>query len=183
MTTFFTSDLHFGHARILELCPNRKSLGTTIEEHNESLIDLFNSRVSKTDRCYVLGDFALGQWSLAAGYFKRLNGEVRLIRGNHDRSEAKMLALGFAAVAREGFIEVDGLKLFLHHEPIMDLRRWYDGTDYHLCGHVHQDWARQGQIINVGVDVQSYRPKTIQELLQTPETLNPRQPHARSRGM
>ena len=59
---WFTSDLHFFHDRILEFHPKRKEIfGNTIEEAKEAMIQLWNSRVSKKDTVYILGDLAFGE--------------------------------------------------------------------------------------------------------------------------
>ena len=49
MTNYFTSDLHLSHARILEICPNRQQYASTVEEHNQVIIDNYNSLVQPDD--------------------------------------------------------------------------------------------------------------------------------------
>ncbi len=79
---YFISDTHFGHKKILEFEPSRRTLGDTIEEHNEKLIDNWNSVVSKNDIVWHLGDVA---WSSTAlKLCERLRGDKRLVMGNHD---------------------------------------------------------------------------------------------------
>lgn len=82
MTTFFTSDTHFGHARILELS-NRPF--KDVQHMNEMLIANWNSVVSPTDRVYHLGDVALGTFEESMKCVARLNGYKILVMGNHDR--------------------------------------------------------------------------------------------------
>ena len=48
---FFSGDLHFLHKKITDIC-NRP---TTIEEHDEWLINRFNSVVNKKDDLYKIG--------------------------------------------------------------------------------------------------------------------------------
>lgn len=80
---FFTSDLHFGHENVLRF-DNRPF--RTIEEMDEELIRRWNVKVGKGDLVYVLGDLI---WKSASGeahnLIKRLNGQIILIKGNHDR--------------------------------------------------------------------------------------------------
>ena len=83
MTVFFTSDTHFSHARIIELCdrPFRD-----VQHMNEMLVENWNDIVSPDDTVYHLGDVALGQIEESLGYISRLNGDKVLVTGNHDRN-------------------------------------------------------------------------------------------------
>lgn len=55
--TFFTSDTHFGHANIINLC-NRPF--KDVNHMNDMLVENWNSVVSDDDTVFHLGDFALG---------------------------------------------------------------------------------------------------------------------------
>lgn len=161
---WFTSDTHFHHARVIEYC-NRPF--ADVEEMNEELVRRWNDRVGKGDVVYHLGDFALGPREKLAPTVARLNGAIILVRGNHDRSRSAMLSAGFPVVVPDAILVVDGATLFLHHQPILDFAK-LNRADLHLCGHIHNEWARQGDIINVGVDVRDFRPQTLPELLANP---------------
>lgn len=78
---FVISDTHFGHTNILKYEPEHRPFDT-IEEHDEKLIELWNKRVEPKDIVWHLGDVALKQSAL--GIVARLNGEKRLVLGNHD---------------------------------------------------------------------------------------------------
>lgn len=78
---YFISDLHLGHKKILDFSPGRG--GTTTEEHDEWIIESWNSVVTKRDVVWVLGDVAMGEESLKQ--VAKLRGQKNLIRGNHDR--------------------------------------------------------------------------------------------------
>lgn len=174
---FFTSDTHFGHANIIKYC-NRPF--ASIEEMNAKMIQMWNERVQPGDTVYHLGDFAMGQ-KHNVHIRKQLNGKVILIKGNHDRKDEVMKDAGFDEIHRNLILELDGLKLYLAHIPIHlpdPTERWYpseltqkpsEAYDYFLCGHVHQQWKRQGKTINVGVDVSNFMPLTLQELLSRDE--------------
>lgn len=172
MTIFFTSDLHFGHENIIKYC-NRPF--SNVQEMNKGLIDNWNSVVIPEDTVYLLGDFSMGG---KENVFlrKNLNGKVILIKGNHDKKDSLLKEAGFDEIYRRLEIEVDGYKLFLAHIPLhLDPgERWYpselkvsppDHFDYFLCGHVHEKWKRQGNTINVGVDVSGFKPLTLAQLL------------------
>lgn len=82
MTVFFTSDTHFGHARIIELSdrPFRD-----VDDMNTQLIDRWNSVVGPNDHVYHLGDVALGSFAESIECVAHLNGIIHLVTGNHDR--------------------------------------------------------------------------------------------------
>lgn len=56
MTAWFTSDEHFGHARLLELSARRGAAFSTIAEMNARLTQNWNSVVQPSDTAWVLGD-------------------------------------------------------------------------------------------------------------------------------
>ena len=80
---YFTSDLHFGHENVIKF-DNRPF--KTVEEMDEELIRRWNAKVGKGDLVYVLGDMI---WKSRNGdaeqLIKSLNGQIILIKGNHDR--------------------------------------------------------------------------------------------------
>ncbi len=158
---WFTSDTHFGHARVIEYC---KRPFADVEEMDAKLREAWNARVTPADVVYVLGDFALGKREDLAKHVRALNGRLILIQGNHDRSKTAMLEAGFAEVHKELTVKLDGALLYLRHIPQKDLS-WEATANWHLCGHVHGSWAREGRIINVGVDVRGFRPVRLWELL------------------
>jgi len=82
MTTWFTSDTHFGHKRIIELS-NRPF--DSVENMNEQLVENWNYFVKPEDTVYHLGDVALGSFLESLAYVGRLNGIKHLVVGNHDR--------------------------------------------------------------------------------------------------
>lgn len=172
----FISDTHFGHANIIALS---KRPFKDLEEMNETLTKNWNEAVQPDDTIIHLGDFAMGPKVQHPNFFRRLNGYKVLVRGNHDQSEAKMLAMGWNEVCVRRYMELDGKRLYLSHIPVGNDRpetpdRYYkpefivpptEPFDFWLCGHVHNSWKRRGNIINVGVDQWGYRPSTLQRLL------------------
>ena len=55
MTTFFTSDTHFGHENIIKYCGRPFK---DVEKMNERLIKNWNEVVKDTDTIFHLGDFS-----------------------------------------------------------------------------------------------------------------------------
>jgi len=82
MTTFFTSDTHFGHARIIDLCgrPFRD-----VDHMNDEIVRRWNKVVAPGDTVFHLGDVALGKIADSLPQVGRLNGYKVLVEGNHDR--------------------------------------------------------------------------------------------------
>jgi calcineurin-like phosphoesterase family protein len=78
---FFIGDTHFGHKNIMIYEKDTRNF-SSIEEHNEVLIDRWNSVVNKNDIVWHLGDVAFGKSNLSL--LNRLKGKKRLILGNHD---------------------------------------------------------------------------------------------------
>lgn len=81
--TLFTSDLHFGHENVINFDDRPFS---TVDEMDTELIRRWNNKVNPGDLVYVLGDMI---WKTknddAPGLIKSLNGQIILIKGNHDR--------------------------------------------------------------------------------------------------
>lgn len=171
MQIFFTSDTHFYHKNVIEYC-NRP--WASVEEMNEGLIERWNAKVTQEDIVFHLGDVAFCGTDRLKPIMDRLNGTEILVKGNHDRSDTAMLASGFSYVMKSLDLllplEFDeskfGTAIYLHHQPILDFAETssYQNCRYHFCGHVHNKWKRQGNIINVGVDVWNYEPVTLEEI-------------------
>lgn len=175
---FFTSDTHFGHARIIELC-NRPF--SSVEEMNEVMIERWNQTVKPNDIVFHLGDVALGKIAESLPLIGRLNGYKILVPGNHDRifsgeKESKRERFlpeyekVFQLVTREQrWIKLRGEPTWLPmcHFPYAGDSH---GNDRHadkrpedkgaplIHGHVHDKWLTNGRMLNVGVDVHDFRP-------------------------
>lgn len=137
MTTFFTSDQHFGHANILvyeDEC-RRDQHGNrfeSVEQMDEYMIEQWNAVVRPGDTVYCLGDFSYKQATIES-VMPRMNGSKILIVGNHDpyfkrlhSDDPEQQALSYENAARAGFqsihtqldVEIDGVGLArLSHFP------------------------------------------------------------------
>jgi calcineurin-like phosphoesterase family protein len=159
---WYTSDTHFGHENIVEYC-QRPFLN--VQHMNEGLVERWNRRVGPDDVVYHLGDFSMYlQREEQRALLAKLHGHKVLVLGNHDGSIARMLDVGFVDVKKEYRLADGPYLLYLRHKPKEDFEA--SEFDFHLCGHVHEKWARKGKIVNVGVDVREYEPQTINELLR-----------------
>ena len=79
---FYISDWHYGHTNCLAF-DNRPF--KTIEEMNTALVERWNAAVSAGDVVYVLGDMFWCNADVAIPVLDSLNGQIFLIKGNHDR--------------------------------------------------------------------------------------------------
>lgn len=110
--TWFISDTHFSHKNILEYEPTARPFAS-IEEMNEAMIERWNSVVKPNDKVYHLGDFCMGGKHNVA-IAGRLNGNKRLIMGNHDAYPAEEYLKYFKSIHGVLFWN----SLILTHVPV-----------------------------------------------------------------
>jgi len=156
---FFTADTHFYHESIIEY-DNRPY--KSVEEMNESLIENWNGVVSNSDIIYHLGDFC---WrpSMAKEILSRLNGDLHLIRGNHDTLNREVLEM-FVTVSDIKRIKIDGTRIYLCHYA---LRTWAgnDKGTWCLYGHSHGKLKMgKGNTCDVGSNCWNYTPVSFETL-------------------
>lgn len=157
MSIWFTSDHHFGHKRIIELAHRPF---TSVEEMDDAMIARWNERVSKGDMVFHLGDFAFADHT---PYLRRLNGQKRLIIGNHDHSNRVRRAEGWATADRLLDIKVDHLPITLCHYGLRVWNRSHYGA-LHFYGHSHGSLPGDSQSCDVGVDCWDFAPVTLEQI-------------------
>ena len=150
--SWFISDTHFNHENIIKYC-NRPF--DSVEDMNEFIIKQWNSVVSKDDTVYHLGDFALqSDKDVITDLVKRLNGNIILILGNHDRwGKQKFLDCGFVEVHKK--LEIGNY--ILTHRPIDESEL---NGKMNIHGHLH-NYDRglpKSKFINVSCEVLDYKP-------------------------
>lgn len=179
MSEFFTADLHLGHTNVLEYC-NRPY--ANVNEMDESIIDKWNSVVTRGDTVFVVGDFA---WNNPEYYLKRLNGTVILIAGGHDYRWMNKFHL-FYHVYDARTIQIHGQTIVMSH---FCFRVWNKShyNSWHLYGHSHGNLEPIGKSWDVGIDANNYGPPLsydqIREIMANrPDNPNYIAPNARRRG-
>lgn len=132
---FFTSDTHWNHTNIIKYC-NRPY--ETVEEMNEGLINNWNSQVKSNDLVFFLGDLLMGtNEKLLNALIKSINGNIILIRGNHDHyTNQQYINCGIKAVYDLLSIDLKGYKFILCHYQMQQWQDSYKGS-FHLYGHEH----------------------------------------------
>lgn len=195
MTTWLTSDPHYGHTNILKYTGRPFADVTAMDEF---LIETWNEAVAPDDDVFVLGDIALGKLAESLKAIGRLNGRKVMVPGNHDRcwtGQRKGAVAARQTYLDAGFAEIidspdpwniDGRLTLLSHFPYRgdsrDVERHgehrpVDRGGWLIHGHVHQVWRQRGRMINVGVDAWAGRPvslETVSELIAAgPQDLDP----------
>lgn len=181
--TFFTSDLHIGH--------NNEAIRRGFKdanEHDNALVERWNSMVAQKDIVWVLGDVSLGLKLHTIPTLLNMNGTKHLISGNHDlchpmyRDSDKHIPRyqeAFKSVQMMARRKVESEDLLLSHFPyngdhegieprfmqyrLPDMGRWL------LHGHTHKPDRRFGREIHVGVDAWNYHPvpwETIVDIIR-----------------
>lgn len=129
---------------------------------NEDMILKWNSVVTPEDQVYHVGDFAFGTIEERRSIFNRLNGQKCLIRGNHDESRSKALAVGWYAALPSLVILVRGEPILLQHRPV-DV--FTNGLRFNVHGHIHDRPPVSERHINVSVEQMNYTPRLLEELI------------------
>jgi len=191
-TTWYTSDLHLGHAKIIEY--SRRPY-KNIAEHDRALVDNWNDRVGKDDTVWVLGDMTIdGGMKRGFEALPRLRGHKRLVSGNHDRCWAgksdavrwipQYLQAGWEIVTPFARAKLGPCKVNLSHFPYIgdhtsddrfDQWRLRPSATPLLHGHTHSrervNLKLVGTVqIQVGVDAWDYAPVSghvLQALLES----------------
>ena len=138
---FFISDLHFGHKHILKFSPSRG--GASVEEHDEILVQKWNSVVTKRDLVYVLGDVCFSMERMPL--LDQMNGMKKLVRGNHDRFNSGVYLKYFQEIY--GFLRYKGF--WISHAPIHPDELRGKGN---IHGHVHSAVIPDPRYVSVCVE-------------------------------
>ena len=187
----FTGDLHFGHENVLAF-DNRPF--ATVDEMDAELIRRWNNKVGKGDLVYVLGDLI---WKSrnndAPALIKSLNGQIILIKGNHDRflhnSKAKSALAGIKDYDDICVTLEDGTQrrvILSHYFITMYIGHRYNAIHLHAHSHFSDeadfeiDFAEQlnrmgckNEIYNVGCMYWNYEPVTLDEIITHGKTVRP----------
>jgi len=163
---FVTSDTHFFDEHLLGITDFAVRPFLLASMMNEAIIENWNKVVAPSDTVYHLGDIAVhfirperkAQQDVY-DVLKRLNGNLVLIKGNHDNRAL------FKYLAKHNY-EVNGKPKFTFHDVGVLIK--YDHRQYYLThyplmlgiapkiinlhGHIHHYAVNAKENINVGVD-------------------------------
>lgn len=174
---FFVSDTHYGHSNIIKFCDRPFK---DVEEMDYKLIEAWNKKVPADGLVFHLGDFAWGGYEFWKKIRNQLNGDIILIKGNHDQKNMSTTAEQelFKYATWQMLIEVEGRKVLLNHFPFLCYAGVYREPKklvYQCYGHVHSGLDKKGQDLprlvytypmqyDVGVDNNNYEPISWEEL-------------------
>lgn len=170
MSTFFTSDTHFGHKNIIKY-ENRPF--NSVEEMDICLINKWNQKVKQNDDIYILGDFCFGDGNRANELLRQLNGRKYLIKGNHDSflKDNKFDNSLFEWVKDYYVLKTKETRLVLFHYPIQVWAEQHYGS-IHCYGHIHSNEGTSHPMkydivnsFNVGVDINNLEPVSIEDII------------------
>lgn len=163
---WFIGGTHFNHSKILQYC-NRPF--PNIEIMNRTIIQNWNTKVQNTDTVFHLGDWGMTKSSEAPdapkeSYLsikKQLNGDIIVIRGNHDNNNS------CKTIIENMVIRIGGYKIFLVHDP-----KFYNPHySFIFTAHWHGKFGmfiKKGKtiIVDLSVELWNFSPVTINEILQ-----------------
>lgn len=123
--TFLTSDHHFKSYDL-----PISSMAVFSKDEEDVLIDKWNSVVTSDDTVIYVGDFCDGTVLDAIEYRKRLNGNIILVKGNHDKFPDDVYRIMFQDVYDSLYL--DDLNISIAHHPNnnIDIK--------HIHGHKHR---------------------------------------------
>lgn len=148
---YFTSDTHFGHDKLF-IWQDRGF--SSISEHDQAIIDTWNSRVSKNDEVYHLGDISWHSWQTTKRILDCLSGKKYLVRGNHDNHKnIKHFEDSFVWTRNYYELKYNKQHFILSHYPIESWNKKFHGSA-HLHGHIHNSEIIQNisNRLNIGID-------------------------------
>jgi calcineurin-like phosphoesterase family protein len=160
MTTWFTSDHHFGHsgARTFYHRPF-----TSVAEMDQRMVERWNVLVQPDDAVWHLGDFAVHQSpERVAALLRQLQGLKHLVIGNNDDAGVTGCA-GWNSVQAYAELLIEGTALVLCHYPFRTWRNMGKGS-INLHGHSHGRLKPLPRQFDVGVDVWDFRPVTLAQV-------------------
>lgn len=161
---YFTSDTHYGHARVIEYS---KRPFTNVDEMDEIMIERWNAVVRPGDLVYHLGDFAFTNAERAIAIARQLRGQKYLIFGNHDkrlRNDPKFLGNWIWAKDLTQ-IQIGDQRITLCHYAMRTWASAHHGA-WQLYGHSHGTLAENphAKSTDVGVDCWNFAPVSFDVL-------------------
>jgi len=180
---YFISDTHFSHTNIIKYC-NRPFIkpgdlddkgnwkseylsNLRCKEMNDTIIKNWNSKVTKEDTVFFVGDWGFTKSTEAPDGTKfdtirpLLNGNIIFIDGSHDKNNGCRTPI-LSIIIKHG-----GKIMELCHDP-EHIRK---DIIWHLCGHWHGKYGKfikkdKNIIVDLSVENWNYYPIDINEIMQ-----------------
>lgn len=167
---WFTSDLHLGHDRAFIYGPRGFK---TIQDMNEAIETRWNNTVKPGDEVYILGDLMLGDNSQGLEILDRLEGNLHIIRGNHDsdtRIELYKTLPSVVEICDAKFLKIEGYHFYLTHFPCLTgnlEKEALKQMTLNLSGHTHSKdrfYMDLPYVYNVAMDAHNCFPVSFEEV-------------------
>ena len=164
------SDTHFQHENILKFRDAdgnliRGNLFDSVEQMDDYMCTQWNRYVKPGDIIYHLGDVMMGSKETFVPMFKKLNGQKRLIVGNHD--DIKFMAQKELFSKIMMWRQFPEFGLLLSHVPLDPSGVYNYRTKENMLnvhGHIHQNPSPTEHHRCVCVEQIDYTPINIEEL-------------------
>ena len=170
---FVTSDTHFGHDREFLFSPRGFA---SITEHDQEVIRRWNSVVGSDDVVYHLGDVMLNDNAHGIECLRQLNGQIKIIPGNHDTdSRLKLYAQleNVEVLSMAIMLKYQKYNFYLSHHPTLTSN--LEKAPYlrmhliNLYGHTHQQgkfFQDMPFMFHVGMDSNNCTPVLLDDAIQ-----------------
>lgn len=175
---YFIADTHFQHDNIIGYCDRPFANANEMDEY---MIEQWNSVVKPGDTVYHVGDFCFAKESdypelsgkerhvkTMAKFVARLNGNIVLIRGNHDpKSRTAAIETGIVSCVSELALG----DMILTHKPKLDT----PPICVNIHGHTHNKPLQKldkynikdyTKFVCVSAELTNYKPISLAELRQ-----------------
>jgi len=167
---YVISDTHWLHDNII-------NQGGRPEDHNERMVNNWNSVINKDDDVLHLGDLVYGIFDkrtkmqcpdktkeLITPIIEQLKGNKYLIKGNHDKfSNSWYKDLGFTILDPYLSMEYRNQRVTFTHIPVVLTYK----NEINIHGHIHNSSfsGLTKRHANVSVEVVDYTPRLVTEIL------------------
>lgn len=157
---YIISDLHLGHENIIYYCDRPFD---SLEEMNSEIVRRWNETVDEDDSVLYLGDVTHGgSQKTAGGWLRELNGNLLVVRGNHDGGLSHNTHVN---VVDSCTISHGKYKFYCEHRP-----EKFAGWQLH--GHTHNNnmdeypFIHHGKrTVNVSAELLGYRPRPLDAII------------------
>ena len=171
---YVTSDLHFGHDREFIFGPRGFK---TIQEHDEAIIERWNSIITDEDEVYILGDLMLKDNEHGIECLSRLKGHKYFVTGNHDTTTRMALYMdeqgaNIAWCGDATRLKYKGYNFYLSHYPTLTgnlEKESLKQMTLNLFGHTHQKtnfYEDRPYMYHVGLDSHDCYPVSMDQVIE-----------------
>lgn len=189
MKIWVTSDQHLANQNIWKIYQNDTRPFCSQEEHDNAMINAWNSVVSPEDIVFVLGDFIMGSAENVQPFLNHLNGTIYLIKGNHDTDnkieQYRHYPEKVVSIEDYNILFYKGKFIVMNHYPVQGdsvknnrLKNdgWKNATEFfgqnyddciYLYGHVHGNapCGMKNHEFHVGVDANNLTPVLLDDIV------------------